>query len=295
MEPSGPRSPDPEVPLADAARAAEIGRIAARGRGADRAPTLEQLLAAFDEHAPTDAARRRVAAALRVAGIGVRPDLLQAQPGQRLMLLPPGVSRSPSRVRAAWGVVALSGVLLAAVLAATLIGGSDDQRASDLPATSSAAAPAATTAPPATTPTVAEDGPQTTPTQTTPTQTTPTQTDTTAEQEQGTRTTATTPKRSSSSGSRSGTASKVVVVRLDAGANPTFLCVDDGNGKELFNGTLDGSRTFKGEHIRLNVGLASTSVRVDGTPVRLDGSPAGLDVTRSGGARALPLGQRPCA
>jgi hypothetical protein len=46
--------------------------------------------------------------------------------------------------------------------------------------------------------------------------------------------------------------------------------------------------------VRLNIGLASTRVTVNGTPVTLSGSPAGLDVTRKGGARALALGQRPC-
>src|SRR3954462_14284381 len=100
MESAGGRPSDPEVPLADAAIATEIATAAARGRGADRAPTLEQLLAAFGEHAPPERARRRVAAALRVAGMGVRPALLTAEPGQRLLLLPPGVSGGRSRGRA---------------------------------------------------------------------------------------------------------------------------------------------------------------------------------------------------
>ncbi|MET0603002.1 MAG: hypothetical protein ABW167_13540, partial [Baekduia sp.] len=90
MESSGQRPSDPEVPLGDAALATEIANAAARGRGADRAPTLEQLLGAFGEPAPTPEARRRVAAALKVAGMGVRPDLMTAEPGPRLLLLPPG-------------------------------------------------------------------------------------------------------------------------------------------------------------------------------------------------------------
>ncbi|MCZ4491224.1 MAG: hypothetical protein JWP53_153, partial [Conexibacter sp.] len=46
MESSGHGPAEPEVPLADAAIATEIAHAAARGRGADRAPTLDQLLAA---------------------------------------------------------------------------------------------------------------------------------------------------------------------------------------------------------------------------------------------------------
>src|SRR3954469_15688582 len=111
MESAGGRPSDPEVPLADAAIATEIATAAARGRGADRAPTLEQLLAAFGEAAPTDAARRRVAAALRVAGMGVRPDLLSAEPGERLLLLPPGAGGGTSRVRAVVGLVGVAVIL----------------------------------------------------------------------------------------------------------------------------------------------------------------------------------------
>jgi hypothetical protein len=81
---------------------------------------------------------------------------------------------------------------------------------------------------------------------------------------------------------------------VDASVRPTFLCVDDGAGHQLFGGTLTGKQTFKGKRVRLNVGLSSTRITVNGNPVRLDGSPTGLDVTRKGGARDLPLGNRPC-
>src|SRR4051794_3274334 len=154
MESSGRPPAEPEVPLADATVAAEIARAAAKGRGADRAPTLEQLLAAFGEHAPTDKARRRVRAALRMADLGVRPDLLDAEPGQRLLLLPPGAaSGPPGRSRALGGLLALGVVLIAAVAAAALIGSNgDDKRASDaLPETSTTTAaklPAASSATP---------------------------------------------------------------------------------------------------------------------------------------------------
>ncbi|HWH92382.1 MAG TPA: hypothetical protein VNT03_00860, partial [Baekduia sp.] len=109
------------MPLGDAAIATQIANAAARGRGADRAPTLDQLLAAFGEAAPTDAARRRVAAALHVAGMGVRPDLMTAEPGQRLMLLPPGAGGGRSRGRALAGLFAVALVLVAAALGASLL------------------------------------------------------------------------------------------------------------------------------------------------------------------------------
>jgi hypothetical protein len=326
MESSGQRPSDPEVPLGDAAIATEIATAAARGRGADRAPTLDQLLAAFGEPAPTPEARRRVAAALRVAGMGVRPSLLTAEPGQRLLLLPPGAGSRGSRGRAVAGLLAVAAILAAAAAGATLLntGGEDDRVADKLPSetstfpvqgAASGTAPAATTT---TTPT------ETTATETTPTETTGTQTtrtETTATETTATETTATTTpdaeteaeaaaaerkrkraarlKRERAEAAarkkrRAATAGKGVTVRVDASINPTFLCVDNGNGTTMFSGTLTGKKVFRAKRVRMNIGLASTRVTVNGNPVRVDGSPAGLDITRKGGARSLALGQRPC-
>lgn len=325
MESSGQRPSDPEVPLGDAAIATEIANAAARGRGADRAPTLDQLLAAFGEPAPTPEARRRVAAALRVAGMGVRPDLLTAEPGQRLLLLPPGTSSSGSRGRALMGLLAVAGILAAAAVGATLLNTGDkpDRVADNLPSETStfpvqrdgtSATPASTAAPAKT---VATE-PTTTETETTatePTATEPTTTETTA-----TETTATTPdaedeaaaaaaerkrkraarikrERAAAAKKRKAAATaagKGVTVRVDASVRPTFLCVDNGNGTTMFSGTLTGKKVFRAKRVRMNIGVASTRVTVNGNPVRLDGSPAGLDITRKGGARSLALGQRPC-
>jgi hypothetical protein len=327
MESSGQRPAEPEVPLADAAIATEIARAAARGRGADRAPTLDQLLAAFGETQPTFEARRRVRAALEVAGMGVRPDLLNAEPGERLMLLPPGVNAGPSRGRAVAGVVALIAILAVAGGVAALVGGGDDKNASDdLPATatsglSASAGGAPSSAAPGSTQTQTATQAATTPAATTPAATTKTETtpgtdttDTTSTAPattvpDGTSTTpADTPaeikakrhkravriRTERAARERAALAKKLVTVRVDASVRPTFLCVDDGAGKQLFGGTLTGKQTFKGKRVRLNIGLASTRVTVNGNPVRLDGSPSGLDVTRKGGARQLPSGHRPC-
>ncbi|MDX6687280.1 MAG: hypothetical protein QOF86_3408 [Baekduia sp.] len=297
MESSGPGPAEPEVPLADAAIATQIAVAAAKGRGADRAPTLEQLLAAFGEREPTLAARRRVRAALAVAGLGVRPDLLNAEAGQRLMLLPPGAGAGPSRGRAVAGLAALAVVLGLAIGGASLFGkGSTNDRASDsLPAeTSTFALPATATA----TASTATPASATTPADTTPAATTP-----------ATATTTTTPAAPSAAEiqalrhkraariraqRRKQAARRTVTVRVDASARPTFLCVDDGQGRQLFGGTLTGRKTFTGRRVRLNVGLASTRVTVNGNAVTLNGSPAGLDITRTGGARELPPGNRPC-
>jgi hypothetical protein len=315
MESSGPRPTDPEVPLADAAIATQIATVAARGRGADRAPTLEQLLAAFGETSPTPAARARVAAALRVAGMGVKPDLASAEPGQRLLLLPPGVSEGRSRGRALLGILGVAAVLVAAAVGASALQGSGDgdDVASNLPAGTTATqtvttlasetptTTAETTATPtdttATTPTTSTD---TTATTTTPTDTTAT-TETTSADEQAAaaerrRKAAAKRKREQQAAARhkAAVASKAVTVRVDATGRPTFLCVDDGSGKVLFSGTLDGKKVFKSKRVRMNVGLKSTFITVNGNPITLTSSPAGLDITRKGGARQLPLGNRPC-
>lgn len=307
---------DPEVPLGDAAIATEIAQAAARGRGADRAPTLEQLLAAFGETAPTDAARRRVAAALRVAGMGVKPDLLTAEPRQRLLLLPPGTSAGRSRGRGLLGLVGVAAVLIAAAAGASLLDkGGKPQTADSLPAggttaTQSAPATTATTAPPVTTPaettgTGTTGATDTTATGTTATDGTPSSTaPSTAEQdaaaakarrERAVRAKAKRRREQAAAAAKEkAAASKQVTVRVDATLRPTFLCVDDGSGNDLFSGTLSGKKVFRGKRIRMNIGLASTRVTVNGNPVRLNGSPDGLDITRAGGAKPLPLGQRPC-
>jgi hypothetical protein len=249
--------------------------------------------------------------------MGVRPDLLNAEPGQRLMLLPPGAGMNRSRGRALAGLAGLVAILGLAVGAAALVGGgTDGQRASDdLPADQASLTVPASTATPATTQTT-DTAARTTPSAATGSTTTPAETGTvpateTATETVPTDTTATTPtaaeikakrhqravriRRERAARQRAAAAKRTVTVRVDAGARPTFLCVDDGAGHQLFGGTLTGRKTFKGKRVRLNVGLASTRITVNGNPVRLDGSPAGLDITRKGGARELPLGNRPCS
>jgi hypothetical protein len=88
-------------------------------------------------------------------------------------------------------------------------------------------------------------------------------------------------------------AKRRVTVRLNA-TSPTFLCVE-GDGKELFNGTLSGARTFRGRVVRLNIGLGpSTRLTANGKAVPLTASPTGLQLTPTR-RTFLPLGSRPCA
>ena len=88
-------------------------------------------------------------------------------------------------------------------------------------------------------------------------------------------------------------AKRRVTVRLNA-SRATFLCVE-GDGKQLFNGTLTGARTFRGRVVRLNVGLGpSTRVTANGKAVPLTASPTGLELTPKK-RTFLPLGSRPCA
>jgi hypothetical protein len=302
MEGSARPPHEPEVPLGDAAIAWEIAQAASRGRGADRAPTLEQLLAAFGENAATPAARLRVSAALRVAGMGVKPDLLNAEPGQRLLLLPPGASAGRSRSRGLLGLVGVAAVLVAAAAGASLLDKNNgkDQNADSLPAgtTSTQAVPATTGTPGATA--AAPATTDTTGTETAPTSTTPSQSDLDAAAARKRRERAARARRkreleaAALAKEKAAAASRQVTVRVDATGRPTFLCVDDGKGNDLFGGTLSGKKVFRGKRIRMNIGLMSTQVTVNGNPVRLNGSPDGLDITRAGGAKQLPLGQRPC-
>ncbi|HZO37014.1 MAG TPA: hypothetical protein VFB41_09080 [Solirubrobacteraceae bacterium] len=85
-----------------------------------------------------------------------------------------------------------------------------------------------------------------------------------------------------------------VTVRVDAAAQPTFLCVEDEQGRTLFAGMLAGSKTFKSGRLRMNIGLSSTLVTVGGKTVPLAGSPTGLELTKANGAQPLAPQLRPC-
>jgi len=77
----------------------------------------------------------------------------------------------------------------------------------------------------------------------------------------------------------------------------TYVCVDDGKGNTVFEGTITTPRTFRSKHLRLNLGRSSANLLVNGKPVKFQRTAAavGFDFSRSGRVTPLPPGQRPCA
>jgi hypothetical protein len=275
--------PEP-VSVHDLEVADRIARAVRSGRPADRQPTLEQIVAAFGETEPAAHARRRAARALALAGVATAPDLLEAMPGQRVMLEVRHVRRRRALLL---GVLALVVLFAAAVALATQVDLGDDNTASDLPADTTTTAPATATN-----------------TVTQPTTSTAAKAPPTAAERRrakrirerrarAQRAKARRAKAKRDKAKAQAAAKRRVTVRLNA-SRATFLCVE-GDGKQLFNGTLTGARTFRGRVVRLNVGLGpSTRVTANGKAVPLTASPTGLELTPKK-RTFLPLGSRPCA
>jgi hypothetical protein len=287
---------DPEpVSVRDLEVADRIAKAVRGGKPADRTPTIEQLVAAFGEAEPTLEARRRAARALALAGVAAVPDVLEAAPGQRLTLEVRHVRRRRALVGGILALVLLFGAVAAA---ATQLDFSDDNAASSLPADSTATGPTTAT----TTATQEPTSTDTTATGTTATGTTAAPTTSTAVpatasarrrakrlRQRRARQKAAKARRAKARAA----AKRRVTARLNASA-ATFLCVE-GDGKQLFNGTLTGARTFRARVLRLNIGLGpSTRLTANGKVVPLTASPTGLELTPKT-RKFLPLGQRPCA
>jgi hypothetical protein len=78
---------------------------------------------------------------------------------------------------------------------------------------------------------------------------------------------------------------------------PTYMCVDRGLGTTpIYQGITAQTQTFKGRHIRVNLGKTSVTIVANGKTVPLAASPnpAGLDFTPRTHTD-IPVGQRPCA
>jgi hypothetical protein len=270
--------PEP-VSVRDLEVADRIARAVRGGRPADRRPTLGQLLAAFGENEPTREARRRAARALALAGVATVPDLLEASPGERITL---EVRGGRKRRAGLFGLLALVAVLGGAAALASSLDTSSTERVADLPAGND---PSTGVQPPTTTQ-------ETTEATTEAAATTPSAAD--RRRQRLARERRARERRARERRARALVAARRrVTVRLTA-SQATFLCVD-GDGRELFNGTLTGSRSFRARVIRLNVGLGpSTRVTANGKPVALTASPAGIQITPRR-QTVLPLGARPCA
>ncbi|HYP47604.1 MAG TPA: helix-turn-helix transcriptional regulator [Thermoleophilaceae bacterium] len=77
----------------------------------------------------------------------------------------------------------------------------------------------------------------------------------------------------------------------------TYACIDAGPGTPvIYEGTLDGPRSFGGKRLRVNLGNTSVALRVNGKRVRVEPgtSPVGFDFSPRR-TTSLPSGQRPCA
>jgi hypothetical protein len=251
--------PQQPVPVGDLEIAQRLAGAARSGGRAEREPTLERLLGAFGEAEPTPEARTRVASALTLAGVRATPTVHEAHPGERVKLrLPSGGGHA--RVFVAVGVLALAIGAGAAIAAVSGGGGGNDNP--------TPAAAALTT------------------TQTTPTTPPPT--------------TATTPPVTKPKATKKKAkkkkpaAPKQVVVRLVPTDQASYLCVDHGPGTPTTETTLATPLTFKGKRVRINVGLSSVRVTVNGKPFALAFSPSGYDI-RVKKRTFLPQGQRPCA
>ena len=92
-------------------------------------------------------------------------------------------------------------------------------------------------------------------------------------------------------------AARNVSVRI-APTDSTYLCVENGSGAVVYEGTLAAARTFRGRRLRINLGRRSASVRVNGRRVAIEpgAEPVGLDLRPRRQARQLSAAQRPnCA
>src|SRR5690242_15428938 len=91
-------------------------------------------------------------------------------------------------------------------------------------------------------------------------------------------------------------APKRVVLKL-APAVATYVCVDRGQGTPVaFEGIISTSRTWRGRHLRVNLGKTSVVITANGkrVPLTVGPNPAGIDFT-PGHHKSIPAGSRPCA
>jgi cytoskeletal protein RodZ len=97
---------------------------------------------------------------------------------------------------------------------------------------------------------------------------------------------------------RRAAARRRVVFRLSA-QSPTYACIENGEGGQIFEGTVQAgnSITRRARTVRVNLGNRSGQVTVNGRRVQLPAgpNPIGYEFTPRG-RRELPVGQRPdCA
>ena len=78
---------------------------------------------------------------------------------------------------------------------------------------------------------------------------------------------------------------------------PTYMCVDKGVGTQpVYQGITATPQSFRGKHLRVNLGKTSVTITANGKHVTLaqGPNPAGIDFT-PGKHKDIPVGSRPCA
>ena len=91
--------------------------------------------------------------------------------------------------------------------------------------------------------------------------------------------------------------SRVVSLRVTP-QGPVYACLDNGQGRVVFEGTLAAERTFRDRRrLRINLGRRQVRLLLNGRRVRIpSGSdPIGFDFRRGRRPVELPSGRRPCA
>jgi cytoskeleton protein RodZ len=110
----------------------------------------------------------------------------------------------------------------------------------------------------------------------------------------------TTTKRKTSAGGTATPAKTAAPKRVVLKISPsvaTYVCIDRGKGTPVaFEGIISTSRTWRGRHLRVNLGKTSVSLMANGrrVPLTVGPNPAGLDFT-PGRHRNIAAGSRPCA
>jgi hypothetical protein len=76
----------------------------------------------------------------------------------------------------------------------------------------------------------------------------------------------------------------------------TYVCVDNGHDRVIFEGTIEEARTFRGRRLRINLGRRAVTLHLDGerVPVEPGSTPVGFDFS-SRGRTELGDEERPCA
>jgi cytoskeletal protein RodZ len=104
------------------------------------------------------------------------------------------------------------------------------------------------------------------------------------------------PKRKHHHHHRSSTTATHVSLRITPTV-PTYICVDRGLGTTpIYQGITAQTQSFKGRHLRVNLGKTSVTITANGkhVPLAPGPNPAGIDFT-PGKHQDIPVGQRPCA